>query len=388
MFQEMRSWDPAYLHDVTGSYHPPCWSSDPLQASDTEKKYLSHIGYDLQNLGEFPSISKHKNPYRKDKAQQTWAQVAKDHPQRISSTPVQSQTKSSSSPVPSNINKSQTALLTEPNSPDPNQQINDNDTITRIQELATRLGHIERLHHQVTESIQQKQEISLQAFKSEVNQVIQQQSETLTAHIHKTQEQLTTTLQEQQHAQSKTLWTRIEDKIQQEAKVHNTTASATNDLLHNIAASISHLQTTLSNKISYQSDLINECIVAQSQFKKSQENLERRYDRIFDDLTTLIDIPAEPHQNTGSELVLYDPPSPHTLPSKSKIPRNSNTTHDPMDTSLVKGKRTSSDAQSLIIQVEPPSIQQNRHTRLSTQTPADPFDQLPPDDRAQAEATK
>ena len=352
-----------------------------MQASDIEQRYLSHIGYDLNDLGLFPTIVKSKNnPYKKDKAQQTWAQVAQQQTSKAIGSPMSlASPQSSSQPEQSEPTRPNPITVTTPHSSpsnptiDPTEQETQpvNDTPNQqIQQLATRLGQIERLHQQHSNH---KQESQLQLLRSEIKTAIHDQNAQITSQIQASQLDIMQSISLKQQEQTKGLWAQIEDRLKHVSDTHNDTITSTHQILQSIATSISNLQTTLSEKITRHSDLINDCIESQILIQTKQDNIEKRYDRTFDHLTSA-DIPSEPRQPiTADQLTIYTPPSPYSQPSKSKIPRTRLTSFDPMETSTSGEKRTSSE----LPYTQPFQTFPNNNYHLSVPPSIYPYDQLP-----------
>ena len=380
LFNAMREWDQTYLHDITGSYHYPCWSSDPTQAPEQERNYLTHMGYNIQDLQSFPSFSRQKkNPYNKLKAQTTWAQVTSQAPGSQSSQlkTMQSQNVESSSPItlPQTVQSNQTTNTsstynqTRQQTTDPTPQHStqpDQTQAKQLQAITTRLFLLEQSHTTLQESFRQQQDESSEKIRAEIHTSLQSNNS-----------KIIDQLQQLQQTNIQQLNDQFELSLSQFKVTQDTISSNTNNLLQTISDSmiqlnslsflqpleltVKKLQSQLSSEVSAQTKLIKTCLSQQQILKDQQVNLERRYNGMYDAITNNnTDIPAEhieqipkPISSEATALTIYSPSSPGT-PRLHKIPRQ-NPTGD-TDSNSYMGSQTSElkRASGTILATQPP----------------------------------
>ena len=81
LFREMHSWSLQYTQDITGCYHRPCWSTDPITLSKVEQAYFNREAF-AQDRTQFPSLpvaklpSRVKNPYSNMNPKQRTSETA------------------------------------------------------------------------------------------------------------------------------------------------------------------------------------------------------------------------------------------------------------------------------------------------------------------------
>lgn len=357
LFAEMREWDQTYLHDITGSHHYPCWSSDPTQASESEQNYITHMGYDITNLSSFPTLQRpKKHPYKTNTAQITWAQVTAQAPSLQNSTVTNQQSYNivSSSPNQYTVNKQGNIQSDTAPTPTPTSTPTTSTSFIHEQQFQTlkdKICQLEQSQLSLKASIKQQQDANIRIMRDEIHTTIQSNNTIIIDQLQQLHSTSTTSMNEQ-----------INTRFAQATIAQEATTSKTNQLLQSISTAmiqlnslaflkpieltLSQLQDQLTTEITKQSTIIHTCLEQQQQIITQQSNLERRYNGMYDCLTN-VDIPAElpydlppPTSHHESQIVAYVSPTQQSTTKNNKTPQHTADVH--ME-SLISGQKRTSD---------------------------------------------